>query len=247
MLDFEPASSKHSMRQESSFRMTPITELPESVPVVGFGEREEFVRNLVNTIGLPLNNVTRVSHAVETDRQSLTLGSFHLRDGELTFYKRMENLPEVAQLGVAFHELAHANSPFLRKNSALYGTEQNRLAAVDNAITVAGQTLESHIYLNGYHKMLLKALENGDINQGRYLEETNAIMIQLRFTDPKHLREVLESQNTDTADAVIDQLDETLLTLMPQFANKEALDRHIKSLKESYVEKTKPEISGKVF
>lgn len=221
---------------QKEWRVAPsvrITELPSNIDVVGFGEREMFVRRLVESVGLPLNNVSRISFKQESAHNSLAVGSVHMETGELTFYKRMEGLPEIAQLGVAVHELAHENDPHDGKNSELYGSVEQMERTAQNVSLVAEQTQETHLYLNGYHRMLCKALEAGDIDKERFLQETHAIIIELRFTNPRHLENVLRLQNSETADQILQEVDTTLLTLMPHLENPVQLNEHITSLRRS--------------
>jgi len=222
---------------EATHQAPRVTEIPQRVEVSGFGEREAFVRRMVESVGLPLNNVSRITFR-ETSAQdtinSGVLGSVHMETGELSFYKRMEGLPEIAQLGVATHELSHENDPYDKKNVGLYGSEERMAKTAENVKTVSEQTKESRVYMNWYHKFLLGQLEDGKIDEARFLSETHAIMIELRYTNPKHLEEVLKSQNEGTATQIMTELDNTLRSCMLHLKDKGELDTHIKNLKIAY-------------
>lgn len=222
---------------ETNFRPPRVTEIPSSVEVTGFGEREVFIRRVVEAVGLPLNNVSKITFKESSAQDTVNsgvLGSVHLETGELSFYKRLEGLPEIAQLGVAAHELAHENDPHKKENAALYGSEQNMQRTADNVKALADQTKESRVFMNWYHKFLFQQLEAGKIDEPRFLRETHAIMIELRYTNPKHLEEVLESQNRKTSTQILDELDSTLLSLMPHLRDKADLNQHISNLRRAY-------------
>lgn len=218
---------------EISHQAPRITEIPHNVEVSGFGEREALIRRMVESVGLPLNNVSRITFRESTAQESI-LGSVHMGTGELSFYKRMEGLPEIAQLGVATHELAHENDPHKKENANLYGSEEKMNRTAENVKRLAEQTKESKVFMNWYHKFLFENLQKGEIDETRFLRETHAIMIELRYTNPKHLEEVLQSQNKETASQIIDELNNTLLALMPHLKDKTELDSHIGNLKKSY-------------
>ena len=59
-------------------------------------------------------------------------------------------------------------------------------------------------------------------------------MVALRYTNPKHLREVLENQNEETADKILNELDKTILTLIPHLQTKEELNKHITNIQEYF-------------
>lgn len=226
---------------EVSHQAPRVTEIPQSVEVSGFGEREAFVRRMVESVGLPLNNVSRITFREASAQDTVNsgvLGSVHMETGELSFYKRLEGLPEIAQLGVATHELAHENDPHNSKNVGLYGSEERMNKTAENVKNVAEQTKESRVYMNWYHKFLLEQLEKGQIDDARFLSETHAIMIELRYTNPKHLEEVLKSQNEGTSSQIMAELDNTLLALMPHLRDKNELDNHIQNLKGAYKTKS---------
>jgi predicted metal-dependent hydrolase len=215
-----------------------ITEIPHDVEVSGFGEREAFIRRVVESVGLPLDNVSRITFQEASAQDTVSsgvLGSVHLETGELSFYKRLEGLPEIAQLGVAAHELAHENDPHKKENAKLYGSKENMQRTADNVKKLADQTKETQVFMNWYHKFLYQQLEAGNIDDQRFLRETHAIMIELRYTNPTHLQEVLVSQNKETANEIFEQLDNTLLTLMPHLNNSRyELNKHITSLHASF-------------
>lgn len=214
-----------------------VTEIPHTVEVSGFGEREAFIRRMVESVGLPLDNVSRITFQERSAQDTVNsgvLGSVHMETGELSFYKRLEGLPEIAQLGVATHELAHENDPHNVNNARLYGSEENMRMTAENVKKLADQTVDTEVFMNWYHKFLFEKLESGQIDNDRFLRETHAIMIELRFTNPKHLKEVLRSQDKETADEIFNNLDNTLLALMPHLKTTEELNKHIDNLQNSF-------------
>ncbi|MBI3980679.1 hypothetical protein HY345_01655 [Candidatus Microgenomates bacterium] len=211
-------------------------------------EQEIRTRNLLESTGLPLNNVSGVNYAPTPDnrRNRIVLAQCEMATGHLTFFKSMEALPERAQMGVGVHELAHENSPFSEKNNALYSTENLRAQAMMHAINIADQSLQTNVYFDSYHKFLAQEYKEGKISRLRFCEETHAIMIELRFTNTKHLeqvqnaqlakggtRRILSRRFDGSGQFFAEGVDKTLLSLMPQFRNVAQLDAHIAGLKSS--------------
>lgn len=216
-----------------------VFELPRDLPIEGFTQdRELFVRGVLEKIGLPLDRVSKITFKPNTSKTEYVLGSAHQTTGEVTFYKRMEGIPEIAQVGTAVHELIHVNSFFVIENEDAYGGPENMNRALENAVMVANQTISSHKFLNGYHKALYHEYMTNPDNAAakqKFVEETNAIMMELRFVNEKHLEEVLKAQNKETCSTVLKQIDETLLDLMPNInRSKVDLNDHISKLKASY-------------
>lgn len=234
------------------WRVAPrYNELPPNLTVEGFTpEGEVFARKLLEMTGLPLQRVTKVTHRQNSQETKDVLATAHRFTGEVEFYKKMEGLPLVGQLGTAVHELTHISSPTIAENESVYGSRESLEAAWDNATTVASQTHETGRYLNGYHKLLHTRFMAGEITTQKFVEETNAIMMELRFTNPKHLKEVLDAQSValfnknagnheSRTDAILNQIDTTLLNLMPQFSNPAELNTHIETLRANLIQQDK--------
>lgn len=220
----------------------PITESArvnelKGVKIEGFtAEREVFVRGLLERTGLPLDRVTSVTYK-PNDRNHHVLGQAQIETGKLYFYKNMERLPkdalEISQLEVATHELFHINTPFYEECIKVYGSENNMKKAAENTIRVAKQTKETRLFLSGYHEWLYGELQKGTLNGGEqtFIEETNAIMMSLRISNPKHLEKIVRSQNSNNADDILNQIDQTLLNMMPQFNSISEVNHHFTKLK----------------
>jgi hypothetical protein len=213
-----------------------VTTLSPDVPVTGFEspERANFIVDLVQRVGFPLNRVTAITHRINDEKTKHRLGSVIPRTGELNFYKKTEGLPPIAQLGVAAHEIGgHENSPLNAENIDVFGSQEAMDAAAANAYLVAMQTGETGKFLNGYHAELFQKLQRKEISLHTFIEETNAIMIEQRIANPTHLAEVLVAQNPETAQVVADQLDSTLMILLAKDSRQE-LNQHIFNLHEFY-------------
>lgn len=223
-----------------------VNELKPDVKVNGFTpEREVFIRGLMEATGLPLDRVTSVTYKPNGLGTEHTLGQARIHTGELWFYKDMDKLPEyaleVSQLEVVYHELMHINTPFYAENEAAYGGKENMKQAAENAILVAVQTDNSHSFLSGYHKMLYNQLLEGKLEGGQqtFLEETQTILMEQWMVNEKHVRQVLESQNPDTVDQIVAQLDQNLINMMPQFKGIKEIKDHFAVLKKSLIENKK--------
>ncbi len=83
--------------------------LEKKIPFEGFtSEQEKKVNNQLKTIGLPLDNVTRVRYRPNQKGMENVLGSFKPYDGVFTLYKSLEKFSPIAQQGTMIHELTHA-------------------------------------------------------------------------------------------------------------------------------------------
>ncbi|OGM05547.1 hypothetical protein A2125_02675 [Candidatus Woesebacteria bacterium GWB1_43_5] len=170
----------------------------------GFTPRQEsWVKNSIRKIGLPTQNLRRVVYlGNDIDGREDWLGHWQRRNfdethrGELALYKNLEdpNLPEIAHLETMVHELAHANSPLRPENSYNYGGEKNRQRFEHLSREVARQTKATKVFLNPYHAHLYQKLQSGEIDDDVFVEEIQAILVELRVTNPNHLRQVEAAQ-----------------------------------------------------
>lgn len=216
-------------RAESIVTPPRITEIPPSVKVKGFGSKDDttFVRRAIESIGLPIDNIPEVSFVgVSTG----SYASVNPETGRLSFHLSYEKLPRIAQLRVIEHELAHESEPGNENNTRLYGSEEKRLNALENARRVASRAKETGVFIDNAHKGSFNELQAGKITEEKFVEETHAAMIEHRFAKPEHLRETLERQDIGSADEVFNRLDDTLLALIPHLKSREELDMHINNL-----------------
>jgi len=149
-------------------------------------EQQKRIKTHAECIGFPLGNVHELVYTEGKEGQENVLGSYEPFDGKLTLYKSLDNLPPIAQHGTIVHELAHSVSPFDPKSEKLYQTNAALEQAKTHASAVAEQSKITGVYLNGYQAKLHEQLEAGEIDNSRFVEETRAIMMELRFTNPKH-------------------------------------------------------------
>jgi len=212
-----------------------ITEIPPNVKIKGFSSKDDalFVRRTIESSGLPIDNIPEIRFV---SIRTKALASSDPETGRMSFHLDYERLPRVAQFGVIVHELAHECEPDKDKNVKLYGSKENMQRAFENIKRVAGQTTETQVFMDSAYKGSFDEMQAGKIDEERFLQETHATMIELRYTDPKHLREVLESQNKETADEILNKLDDTILMLNPHLKSREELDNHITNL-HSYIER----------
>lgn len=172
-------------------------------PFEGFTPKGEvWARSAIERIGLPTNNVTSVTYRPNERGRENVLGQAHWDTGELRAYKSISDHPEIAQISVLAHELAHHATPWHDKNQSLYGESQFISAqemrhAREHSLAIAEQSRLTGIFLNGYHKELFRRLDAGELSPARFIEETQAIMVSERFGNPNHLRQVQESQRKE--------------------------------------------------
>lgn len=245
-----------------------INHLPENInrhkeiPFIGFsGEQKQRVKTHIESIGFPSDNVREVLYEPGKKGQENLLGSFQPFNGKLTLYKSLEKLPPIAQHETIVHELAHATSPFDPKSEKFYGSSEAVQAAKNHAVAVAEQSKITHIYLNGYQAKLHEQLEADEIDELRFVEETRAIMMGLRFTNPAHLKQV-ESAQIEKINKIkethpeasglksvniIGGVDKTISILIPNLQSKEDIDKHVEGLKRKVLEQGRPLLPNQTF
>jgi hypothetical protein len=213
-------------------------ELPEHAPILGFTpERTVFIRGLVERIGLPLDRVASVTYKPNDQKTEHTLGQAAIQEGRLYFFKRMENLPahaqEISQVAVAAHELWHINSAFFKGNEQAYGGAEKMQKARENVKRTADLCADNRSFLTPYHKQIYTQWKAGAISEQVYLLETEAIMGELRLSNPKKLEQVLVGQNVFEAVNIMKQLNDTTIKLM-KLENVEQLNNHVEALRKFY-------------
>lgn len=226
--------------------------LEKNIPFEGFtAEQKKKVDNQLKIIGFPLDNVTRVRYGTNPKGKENVLGSFQPSDGVFTLYESVKKLPPIAQQGTIIHEVGgHGTSPFDPKNEKMHGGRESMEQSRDLVIAVAQQTDITRKYLNGYHAHLHKQLLNGQIDKRIFVEETYAILMELRFTNPVHLAQVEAAQHEKMKERGIEPvalvskqkygkevalsgLDATIMKLIPGMKNYDDLENHIRKVRES--------------
>lgn len=172
-------------------------EVEEEIAYEGLNkEQESRISTRIDQTGMPTPNVNEVVFNPEKSKvHPNAVGSYQSFTGKLELYKPLESLPPVAQDSTLVHELAHSNSSFEEKNIPLYGSRENMENAREFIRAVANQTDETHVYLNPYQAYLHRQLEAGEIDEYLFVEETGAIITELRYNDPEHLAEVERAQH----------------------------------------------------
>lgn len=206
------------------------------------GKQEVMVKETMEDFGMPLVNISEVNYSPTEKGREEMVGSFRPHEGKMSYYKSIDKLPAPAQHAVMSHEIAHANSPFEAKNEQLYGSGEVAERARMHTITVAEQTIKSRTFLNGYQKELARQLQADEIDERRYLEETFAILVEQRFTNPKHLEQVQEALNAkvDNPVDVKGGTDLALVGLIDSVNSPQELDEHIRHVRTKVVKSKKP-------
>lgn len=228
---------------------------------------EPFAQNLLVQTGMPLTHVNTLAYIPNTYGTHGVLGSAEIageNDGRLTFYKDMDKIPAIGQVGVAVHELAHFSSPFAERTNDDFGGEEKRLRAQDTVIRVANQSAETGIFLNSYHEFIYNIKdrirpEDQEAWEQLWLEETHAIASELAATNPRHLEQIdnahyarlksagkedafvplVSRRDRETNETLISGIDQTLMDLTG-ITNIDALYTHWEHLRETYRGMTTP-------
>ena len=125
--------------------------------------------------------------AYEVGHVSL-VGSVEVSESELGVRPMESHAREVAG------ELWRDRSPFSQENATVYGSEAERLQAVESVRDIANQARLTGKYFDGRHKRLGKQLDSGEITQDEHDQAVGEIVASLALTNPAHLRNVAEAQ-----------------------------------------------------
>lgn len=241
----------------------------DDIPFEGFNHKQEvWVKKQIYNVGLPIDHLTKVRYEPSKKGKESVMGQTNSLTGEMTLYKSLSILPKRAQLDTIVHESSHINSPFIKGNVDVYGEgeagENNQKYSRNLAVNIARQSIESNVFINGYQKALAKALLQGKIEPQRYIEETNAIMIEQRFTNPNHLRKISDSQKKTlekkkkagmdvseftpiTAGRDIfgrikeaEGVDRTIMALIPGIKSSQGLELHTEWVRKSFLKRKTP-------
>lgn len=210
--------------------------------------QKERVSEHIQSIGLPADNIETVAYRPNQKGQEAVLGSYQPHDGTLTLYKSLDKLPPIAQHGTIVHELAHSSSPLDPNNERFYGSEESIDTARNHAVAVAKQSELTGKFLNGYQAYLYRELKAKRVDQARFIEETYAIMMELRFTNPHHLQPVETAQKKQLAKMrerqdpealsfepvnISQGVDRTISALIPGLETKSDIDEHADNLRKN--------------
>ncbi len=248
-------------------------ELPQKLEAEFSGftpDQQEAVEETIESTGFPTDNVNLVDYKEAKRGEEDILGTFELYYGKLSLYKSLEKLPLIAQGGTVAHEMAHSVSPLNDKNDRLFGGREQREAARDHVAAIAGQSIATRTYLNGYQAHLHRQLEADEIDESRFVEETFAIMVELRFTNPEHLKEVEKAQiaalkeinkgnkerpaimpvalmtGGEAQRGSVSGIDRTISNLIPALKTKEDIDAHVANFRRKLLERGKPMLPNQV-
>jgi hypothetical protein len=222
----------------------------ESLPGKGFNEKQRHWINdkLVKT-ALPVENINSLHRRPNKLGREDWLGSWLPWHGEFSIYELLEKQVEEKKLGTVAHESGHANTPFDKENTFIFGSENAREAAAKHAIAVAEQTLITEKFINGYHNYLHGKLSTGEIDRERFNEETWAIMTEMALTNRAGLEQKQEAQHRElerrkdapekvylmsheeNGEMIVDGIDVAMINLIDGVENLEDLKKHVIDMK----------------
>ncbi|KKR51323.1 MAG: hypothetical protein UT84_C0001G0008 [Candidatus Curtissbacteria bacterium GW2011_GWA1_40_16] len=242
-------------------RQTPESPYELNAEFIGFTkDQEKRARQYIQDLGMPAQNIKRVVYREARRGEEDILGTWELYNGTLTFYKNLERFPPIAQLKTVAHEQSHSVSSLDPKNEKLYGGRQEQLIAARHIEAVANQSIITRKYLNGYQAHLHRQYERDEIDFTRFAEETQAIMMELRFTNPEHLEKIQKAQFVQirkinskhqgpaimpvaimTTEAQAQKglvgVDRTLSKLIPHLQTKADIDSHVAEVRRKFLER----------
>lgn len=247
-----------------SERSTYTPELPQKLEAEFSGftpDQETHVRQGIEDIGMPTDNIKKFTSKKPRRGEEKLRGTYQPDNEELSLYEPPKEEPPVAQQDTLVHEISHSNTPFNPKNERLFGNREELEITRNHIIAVAKQSTLTRKYLNGYQAYLHQQLEAGKIDSARFVEETHAIMVELRFTNPKHLEEVEKAQlaaikkmnRNNQGSAVMPVaimtsdveaqrgnlvgVDRTISRLIPKLKTKEDIDNHVARVRQNFLKR----------
>ena len=250
-----------NIKMREQYRIAEICNPKFEAPMIGFTpEQARRVKNHIESIDLPPDNIEEVVYRPNKRGEKGIVGSFEPFNGRLTVYKDLDKLPPIAQHGTIVHEMTHSVSPLDPCNEPFYGSNEEISFARNHAIAVAYQSLVTQKYINGYQAFLAKKLAVGEIDKERFVEETNAIMVEQRFTNLSHLEQVEKSQKNKLKELkrkgsleaanlrpvdVVAGVEQEISSLIPKLKTKGAINRHVNNLKQGLIAQGRPILPNK--
>lgn len=215
------------------------------INLLGFGNSEEARRaaSIVEVIGFSTENVKAIKNESNPDYLLKDIRRCVVRYDFSNNTLILDVPPEVITLEAMAYGLAHANSPLIPANERFFGGRQNRQKANAHAFDIAYQSKETRVFLTPRHRFLFNTTEEN--NWGVFIEETHAIMMALRISDPQRLQKVEERQIKKMESmhrrpiGIFDGITQTAIDLMvvnglTHIVNSEELDDHIAKVKRQY-------------
>lgn len=253
--EFTPTNSRKKERISSSENRE--IKLEEAKKTGFDDEQKKWIVEKLTAIALPVDNIKSLHKKKNKFGSENLLGTWGYGTsnyGEFSIYELLDRQINEKKIGTLTHESAHANTPFEKNNTFIFGSETALENAAEHAREVADQTLVTKRFLGGYHKYLYTEFMDEKIDLETFEEETWAIMTELAFTNRAHLEQVQEAQHKsldklkrkgkDTTEkvylishpglrgeTVIDGVDTALINLVDGVDTLDALKEHVISLK----------------
>ncbi len=235
---------------------------PKGIEFFGFNPRQKsLVREGVEDIGMPTDNIRSFTSKKPKKGEENIRGVYDPEAQDVGLFEPPEGEPPIAQQKTLVHEISHSNSPFNPRNEGIYGGQREQAEARMHVISIAKQSITTRKYLNGYQAYLHQLLERKEIDFVRFVEETHAIMVELRFTNPNHLMEIEKAQfdeirringrkpnagirpvailtsDIDAKKGNLVGVDRTISRLIPKLKTRKDIDNHVASVRQKFLER----------
>lgn len=160
-----------------------------------YESQSENIQDMFKALGFDTRNIKEVKFGGNIDspfgnKRGFVAGMFDKSKGLFQVTEHGTVHPE-GLLATFIHENAHAASPFINlsiRNALLSsekGIEFQELTKQMNLLAI--QSIETQKFFNGYHRLLFENLSAQKIDFAHFMEETSAILMEMRYTNPKHL------------------------------------------------------------
>lgn len=156
------------------------------------------VRKIIGECGLPLSQIRTISLRkgfIEQDgERPPTIARYDAQTGVLAISTEAF-VPTGRLIRALVHETAHSYTPLkISRNKdsviAIPGEEKT----TEFVRAVALQASETKIFINNEHAYVHTQYTSGKLSFYDFVEETWAILVDQRYTDPDHLRQVDDAQ-----------------------------------------------------
>lgn len=158
-------------------------------------DQESTIRGMFNAMGFNMSAIKHVKFGGHVnspfgDNRGHVAGLYNSTEDLIQITKQGTVHPE-GLLATFIHESAHAGSPFINpaiENALLSSEKRIEFQELTKEMTqLAIQSIETQKFFNGYHRLLFDNFTAQKIDFAHFMEETSAILMEMRYTNPQHL------------------------------------------------------------
>lgn len=158
----------------------------------------EQVSQITAECGLPLSQIRKIKlhkgFIRQGEERAPTIARYDARTGILTISTEAF-VPRERLMRALVHEIAHSCTPLkIPRDDVSVIAFPGEEKTAEFIRSVISQTLETRIFINDEHAYVHKQYVAGELSFYDFAEETWAILVDQRYTNPSHLRQIDEAQ-----------------------------------------------------